>query len=72
MKTSILRNPPLTLADAKDHAARLARNMHIPAHVVLEDNGDYCVCDDNDVWGWRLEQVVWTVVPEDVYENCED
>lgn len=70
-RVSILHNPPLTLADAKDHAAGLARNMHIPAHVVL-DNGRYVICDDNDVRAWRLKQVVYSVEPEDVYENCED
>lgn len=68
-RTSIPRNPPLTLDAAQALAADLARNMHLPWHVALDDRGDYVVCDDADVRTWRLEQVVWSVEPEMVYEN---
>jgi hypothetical protein len=64
---SILHNPPLTLDAAQQLAADLARNMHLPAHVV-NDGGRLIICDDEDVRVWQLTQVVWSVEPESVYE----
>lgn len=68
-RQSILRNPPLTLADAQALAAHNARTLHLPWHVAIDDRGDYVVCDDADVRTWRLERVVWSVEPEMVYDN---
>jgi ribosomal protein L39E len=66
-RVSILHNPPLTLDAAQQLAADLARNRHIPAHVVLDTYG-YIICDDEDVRVWRLDQVVWSCEPEAVYQ----
>lgn len=55
---------------AQDTAAGLARRTHGGAHVV-RDGGGYVVCGDADVGDWRLEQVVWSCEPEQVYFTDE-
>lgn len=69
MRVSILRNPPLALAAAQALAAHNARTLHLPWHVAIDNYGDYVVCDDAGVNVWELDQVVWSVEPEAVYDN---
>lgn len=65
-----MSNPDLTLSHAQDLAAKLARNMHLPAHVV-NDCGHLLICDDHDILTWGTDQIVYTVDPEQAFSSAE-
>jgi hypothetical protein len=60
-------NSILSLAEAQDMAAKLAKNTHEPAHVV-RDGMLLRIASDADIACWQLRDVVWSVEPDQVYD----